>query len=89
VPPDGQVRPQLAHAARLAAAGELSASIAHEVGQPLGAIVTNTQAAELILKSREPDTAELQQIFADVRHDALRAHAVVQRLRALLEKRSI
>jgi signal transduction histidine kinase len=82
-------RLELARATRVAALGELSASIAHEVGQPLGAIVTNTQAAELILQGHDPDTAELQQIFADVRHDALRANEVVRRLRALLEKRAV
>ncbi len=82
-------RLEIARANRVAALGELSASIAHEVGQPLGAIVTNTQAAELILSSGDPDTAELQQIFADMRHDALRAHEVVRRLRALLEKRAV
>ena len=82
-------RLELGRATRVAALGELGASIAHEVGQPLGAIVTNIQAAELILQSGHPDAAELQQIFTDVRHDALRANEVVRRLRALLEKRAV
>jgi signal transduction histidine kinase len=82
-------RLELGRATRVAALGELSASIAHEVGQPLAAIVTNTQAAELILQSGHAGTAELEQVFADIRHDALRANEVVRRLRALLEKRAV
>jgi signal transduction histidine kinase len=82
-------RAELSRAARAATVGELSASIAHEVGQPLGAIVTNTQTAELLLEGGITDAVELQQILADVRRDALRAHEVVRRLRALLEKHAV
>jgi C4-dicarboxylate-specific signal transduction histidine kinase len=80
---------ELARAARFAAAGELSASIAHEVGQPLGAILSNADAAELLVTSPHVDFDELQEILADVKRDALRANDVVQRLRALLEKQSV
>ncbi|CAB3787793.1 Adaptive-response sensory-kinase SasA [Paraburkholderia caffeinitolerans] len=80
---------ELARAARFAAAGELSASIAHEVGQPLGAILSNADAAELIVTSQHADVGELQEILSDVKRDALRANDVVQRLRALLQKQSI
>lgn len=80
---------ELARAARFAAAGELSASIAHEVGQPLGAILSNADAAELLVTSPHVDVSELQDILSDVKRDALRAHDVVQRLRALLQKQSI
>ncbi|WP_198021341.1 sensor histidine kinase [Burkholderia sp. WSM2232] len=76
---------ELARAARFASAGELSASIAHEVGQPLGAILSNADAAGIMLKG-EPETGELHLILADIRRDALRADQVVQRLRALLQK---
>ncbi|WP_181916728.1 ATP-binding protein [Paraburkholderia sp. BL27I4N3] len=79
---------ELARAARFAAAGELSASIAHEVGQPLGAIFSNADAAGMIL-SDAPANSELHSILADIRRDALRAHQVVQRLRALLQKDSL
>jgi len=81
-------RTELAKAARLASVGELSASIAHEVGQPLGAILSNADAAELMLNAHA-DSAELREIHADIRRDALRASQVVQRLRALLNKQSI
>ncbi|WP_188131084.1 ATP-binding protein [Paraburkholderia panacisoli] len=82
-------RSELARAARFASVGELSASIAHEVGQPLGAILSNTDAAELLLKSQWAEASELHEIFADVRRDALRANEVVQRLRALLQKQAV
>jgi signal transduction histidine kinase len=80
---------ELARAARFASAGELSASIAHEVGQPLGAILSNADAASMMLENREPEIAELQLILADVRRDALRANQVVQRLRSLLQKQPV
>jgi len=82
-------RLELARATRVAALGELTASIAHEVGQPLSAIVTNSQAAELMLQRGAHDALELREIFSDVRRDALRANEVVRRVRALLEKRPV
>lgn len=80
---------ELARAARFAAAGELSASIAHEIGQPLGAILSNADAAELLVTSPHADVDELQEILSDVKRDALRANDVVKRLRALLQKQSL
>jgi signal transduction histidine kinase len=82
-------RSELARAARFASAGELSASIAHEVGQPLGAILSNADAAGMILEEPSPEIGELHAILADVRRDALRANEVVQRLRALLQKQPV
>ncbi|MFM0644597.1 ATP-binding protein [Paraburkholderia bryophila] len=79
---------ELARAGRFALAGELSASIAHEVGQPLGAILSNADAAGMMLEG-EPETGELQSALADIRRDALRANQVVQRLRALLQKHTL
>lgn len=75
----------LARAGRFALAGELSASIAHEVGQPLGAILSNAAAAGMMF-DESPETGELHSILADIRRDALRANQVVQGLRALLQK---
>ncbi|MFM0339569.1 sensor histidine kinase [Paraburkholderia fungorum] len=80
---------ELARAARFAAAGELSASIAHEVGQPLGAILSNADAAGMMLEHDQPEIGELHSILADVRRDALRANQVVQRLRSLLQKQPV
>jgi len=78
---------ELAHAARLAAAGELSASIAHEINQPLGAILANADAAEMLLARPQAPLAEVRRILADIRADDMRAHEVIRRLRGLLERR--
>jgi signal transduction histidine kinase len=77
---------ELAHLNRQATAGEVSSSIAHELNQPLGAILTNAETAELILKSPAPDLLELKDILADIRRDDLRANEVIQRLRSLLKR---
>ena len=77
---------ELAHVNRYSAAGELSTSIAHELNQPLGAILTNTETAELILKESAPDLAELREILADIRRDDQRAGEVIRRLRSVLKK---
>ncbi|WP_322032055.1 ATP-binding protein [Paraburkholderia sp. J76] len=82
-------RGELARAARFATVGELSASIAHEVGQPLGAILSNADAAELLIKAAHVDGTELEEILSDVKRDALRANDVVQRLRSLLQKQGV
>jgi signal transduction histidine kinase len=77
---------ELAHASRLAVAGELTASIAHEINQPLGAILANADAADLILESGGNRRGELKEILSDIRRDDLRASEVVRRLRSLLAK---
>ena len=79
----------LAHAARLALVGELTGSIAHEINQPLGAILTNAEAAELLLESESPPLDEIRKILADIRQDDLRASEVIRRIRALLRKREL
>ena len=79
-------RGELFHAARLATMGELTASIAHEVNQPLGAILANVDAADMLLESGNVPREALREILADVRRDDLRASEVVRRLRALLAK---
>jgi signal transduction histidine kinase len=77
---------ELAHMNRNATAGELSASIAHELNQPLGAILSNTEAAELILSSPSPNLDEIRDILSDIRRDDQRASEVIRRLRSLLRK---
>jgi signal transduction histidine kinase len=79
-------RGELFHAARLATMGELTASIAHEVNQPLGAILANVDAADMLLESGNVPREALREILADVRRDDLRASDVIRRLRALLAK---
>jgi C4-dicarboxylate-specific signal transduction histidine kinase len=78
-------RLELAHASRLAVAGELTASIAHEINQPLGAILSNADAGELMLQSEGDHRAELRAILKDIRADDRRASEVIRRLRDLLD----
>lgn len=82
-------RLELAHASRLALAGELAASIAHEINQPLGAILANADAADLMLASGVDRRAELAEILADIRRDDLRASEVIRKLRSLLAKHEL
>lgn len=82
-------RLQLAHASRLAVAGELTASIAHEINQPLGAILANAEAAELLVQSGRLERSELLQILADIRRDDVRASEVIRRLRAMLARHDV
>jgi PAS domain S-box-containing protein len=84
-----QTRQELAHASRLALLGEMTASIAHEINQPLGAILSNADAAEMLLESAPASLAEVRQILNDIRRDDLRASEVIRRLRALLRKREM
>ncbi|WP_186408331.1 sensor histidine kinase [Candidatus Accumulibacter aalborgensis] len=77
---------ELAHASRLAVVGELTGSIAHEINQPLGAILSNADAAELMLESAADRRGELREILADIRRDDLRASEVIRRLRLLLTR---
>jgi len=77
---------QLAHVNRFAMAGELTAAIAHEINQPLGAMLANTETAQLIAKSPAPDMNEINEILADIRRDNERAGSIIQRLRSLLKR---
>ncbi|MFG1383898.1 sensor histidine kinase [Xanthobacter versatilis] len=80
---------ELAHASRLAVAGELTGSIAHEINQPLAAILSNAAAAEMMLDRGTARPGELKDILADIRRDDLRAGEVIRRLRALLAKHEV
>lgn len=84
-----EVTQQLSHATRLALVGELTASIAHEINQPLGAILSNAEAAEMLLDQGSLPVGELRQILADIRQDDLRASEVIRHVRTLSRKRSL
>jgi C4-dicarboxylate-specific signal transduction histidine kinase len=77
---------ELAHVNRFSTAGELTASIAHEINQPLGSILTNAETADAILRSPTPDIAELKDIVKDILQDDRRASEVIRRMRSLLKK---
>jgi signal transduction histidine kinase len=78
---------ELAHVNRFSTAGELSASIAHEINQPLGTILSNAEAAQIILKSPSPDIAALNEIIGEILHNDERASEVIKRVRSLLKRR--
>jgi signal transduction histidine kinase len=78
------LRAQLEHVSRAALAGELATSLAHEVRQPLGAIVNNAEALRRNLARYLQRPAELEQVLGDIVADAMRASEVVQGLRGFL-----
>lgn len=80
------LRLELAHVSRVAGMGELVASLAHELNQPLTAIQSNAQAAQRMVASGQPDWAEIREILADIVADDLRAAEVIRRVRSLLKK---
>lgn len=71
---------------RAMTASAMSASIAHELNQPLGAILNNAEAAEILLSTKSPDREQLKEILADIRRDDARAAEIIARLRALLKQ---
>ena len=80
---------ELARVARLTTMSALSASIAHEVTQPLAAIVTNGDACMRLLESDAPNLAQTREAVASIIRDARRAADVVARVRALLKKSDV
>ena len=82
-------RSELVHMARVSAVGQLAASLAHELNQPLGAIMRNAEAGELFLNEPSPDLDEVRAILADIRKDDQRAGAVIDRMRSLMRRREV
>ena len=82
----GRLRQQLAHIGRVSALGELSASLAHELNQPLMAILNNAYVAQQLLAATAPNLGELRELLDDIVADDQRAATVISRLRALLKK---
>jgi len=74
---------ELAHESRLAMMGALTANLAHEINQPIGAILSNTEAAQMMLEQGTLGPEKLREILADIRGDDLRASEVIQTLRKL------
>ncbi len=77
---------RLAHLNRVAAMTELATSIAHELNQPLAAILSNAQAARRLLQKSPPDVAEALAALNDIVDDDRRAGTIIQRMRAMLKK---
>lgn len=83
---ESRLREELAHVARVATAGEMATSLAHEVNQPLAAIVTNAEAGRRFLARDDVDRTELDAILRDIAQQGQRASEVIQRLREFLRK---
>jgi len=80
---------ELAHLNRAAEATALSASIVHELNQPLAAILSNAEAAELCLENEPPNLNLVKEILADIRRDDERAADVVRHMRGLLHRNEV
>lgn len=90
--PEPQVRQRLAELARAhrySVARELAATIAHEINQPLGAMLTNADTLETLLRVPAPEMTELRAIASDIRRDSKRAAGVVRHLLNLLTKSNL
>ena len=81
-----RLRQDLAHIGRVSAMGELTASLAHELNQPLTAILNNAQAAQLLLAAKVVNLETIGRILDDIVADDKRAADVIQGLRALLKR---
>jgi PAS domain S-box-containing protein len=81
-----EMQMELAHANRVATMGQLTATIAHEVIQPIAATVTNAQAALQWLKAGSSNLEEVRQVLAEIVDDGVRAVEVINRIRALMKK---
>jgi len=83
------LRRDIAHVDRVSMMGQLASALAHEINQPLGAILRNAEAAELYLENASPDLEEIRAILADIRKDDQRAGNVIDRMRALLKRQNL
>jgi C4-dicarboxylate-specific signal transduction histidine kinase len=81
-----QKRTELAHLSRVVSLGEITAALAHELNQPLTAILTNAVAAQRFLARPEPDVPEVRDTLADISADTRRAAEVIARLRDMLRR---
>ena len=77
---------EIAHMNRNASASVYCAALVHELNQPLAAIMSNAEAAELFLKMEPPALRDVAEILGDIRRDDLRASELIQRMRDLLKK---
>lgn len=81
-----EARQKLQQASRLGMLGELTASIAHEVNQPLGAILSNADAASMLMELPDPPLDEIREILADIRRDDMRASEVIRQVRSMVAR---
>ena len=84
-----ELRKEITHVDRVSMMGQLASALAHEINQPLGAILRNAEAAELFLQNASPDLEEIRVILADIRKDNQRAGSVITRMRSLLKRQNL
>jgi PAS domain S-box-containing protein len=82
-------RGELAQISRISSLGQLSSALAHEINQPLGAILRNSEVAELLLTQSPSVPDELRYIIKDIRTDSKRAISVISRMRSLLQRHEL
>src|SRR5258706_5562099 len=83
-----EAQAELAHVTRVMAMGELTASIAHEINQPLAAVIANANACFRWLANSTPNLDEARDAISRIVRDGNRASDVIGRIRALVKKRS-
>ena len=84
-----ELREQLTHSSRVSTVGQLTSALAHELNQPLGAILSNAEAGEVLLEQNPPDLSEIRAILTDIRRDDERARGVIDRIRTMLKRRKV
>jgi PAS domain S-box-containing protein len=84
-----QLREELTHVSRVTTIGTLAGALAHEINQPLTAIMSNAQAAKRFLDAEKPNLDELREIFSDIVDDTSRSSNVIHQLRDFMKKGEI
>lgn len=80
---------EVAHLNRTATAGVLSASVAHELNQPLGSILLNTETLDLLLRADPMDRKEIEEVVAEIRRDDQRAAKIIKELSGFLKRKNV
>jgi PAS domain S-box-containing protein len=83
------LRQEVAHVSRVSMLGQLASALAHEINQPISAILRNAEAAEILLEAASPDLEEIRAIITDIREDDKRAGNVIDRMRSFLRRQSL
>ena len=84
-----RLREEISQTSRIATMGELTASLAHELNQPLGAVLSNAQAARRFLAAKKPDLTEVQAAIEEIIHDNSRAVETLRNVRALFQNQQV
>ena len=84
-----KLREDLARVTRASTLGGLTGAVAHEINQPLAAILSNAQAAQRFLAGGNPDMKEIAEILEDITRDDIRAAEVIRKIRSMLKKEEI